>query len=168
MRDARGASLVEFSLIAPLLIALLFGVIDFGVVLGDRLGVRHGTREAARTVVVGDAADGSCALSVAGSPSAATRGALCAARRAIGVADGSLRVAVTVGTGGYAVGKPIAVCAMRSVGSVTGLYSTLLNGRVATALTVMRIEQTATTAITTTAETPLAGQTWAWCATGAS
>jgi hypothetical protein len=48
----RGASLVEFALIAPFLILLLFGIIEFGWLLGEFNDVRHGAREGARVAAV--------------------------------------------------------------------------------------------------------------------
>ena len=51
-RRERGASLIEFALIAPLLFALLFGIIDFAWILGQYQDVRHGAREAARLAAV--------------------------------------------------------------------------------------------------------------------
>jgi Flp pilus assembly protein TadG len=60
MRFARrehGATLVEFAILAPLLILLLFGIIDFGWAMGNYNDVRHGAREAARLAAV-NAGDG--------------------------------------------------------------------------------------------------------------
>ena len=48
----RGANLVEFAIIAPLLFALIFGIIDFGWILAQYEDVRHGTREGARMAAV--------------------------------------------------------------------------------------------------------------------
>jgi Flp pilus assembly protein TadG len=48
----RGASLVEFALIAPLLILLVFGIIEFGWLFGQFNDVRHGVREGARFAAV--------------------------------------------------------------------------------------------------------------------
>jgi len=48
----RGANLVEFALIAPLLIMLVMGIIDFGWILSTQQDVRHGAREAARLAAV--------------------------------------------------------------------------------------------------------------------
>jgi TadE-like protein len=48
----RGASLVEFALLAPFLILLLLGIIELGYVLGEFNDVRHGAREAARAAAV--------------------------------------------------------------------------------------------------------------------
>ena len=48
----RGASLVEMALLAPLLMILLFGVIEFAWLFAQHLDVRQGTREAARLMSV--------------------------------------------------------------------------------------------------------------------
>lgn len=48
----RGASLVEFALIAPFLILLLLGIIEFGYLFGEFNDVRHGAREGARVAAV--------------------------------------------------------------------------------------------------------------------
>jgi Flp pilus assembly protein TadG len=48
----RGATLVEFAIIAPILFALLFGIIDFAWMLGQHQDVRHGAREGARLAAV--------------------------------------------------------------------------------------------------------------------
>lgn len=51
-RNEHGAALVEFAILAPLLILLLFGIIEFGYTMGQLNDVRHGTREAARLAAV--------------------------------------------------------------------------------------------------------------------
>ncbi|HEX9864852.1 MAG TPA: TadE family protein [Acidimicrobiia bacterium] len=51
-RGETGASLVEFALIAPFLILLLLGVIEFGYLFGEFNDVRHGAREGARAAAV--------------------------------------------------------------------------------------------------------------------
>jgi len=50
--DDRGASLVEFALIMPLLLVLIFGMVDAGWAFFQNLEVRHGAREGARLAVV--------------------------------------------------------------------------------------------------------------------
>ena len=44
----RGAALVEFTLIIPLLLLFLFGLIEFSVILYDKAVVTNASREAAR------------------------------------------------------------------------------------------------------------------------
>jgi hypothetical protein len=46
----RGASAVEFALVAPLLLLLLFGIMESGWTFSHLLEVRHGAREGARLV----------------------------------------------------------------------------------------------------------------------
>lgn len=51
----RGATVVEFAIIAPLLFLLLFGIIEFGRVIATYTGVFTAAREGARyAVAVGD------------------------------------------------------------------------------------------------------------------
>ena len=47
-KDERGASLVEFALILPLLAAITFGMLSSGVVYNHKLDVTHAAREGAR------------------------------------------------------------------------------------------------------------------------
>ena len=51
-RGEKGASLVEFAFIAPLLILLLFGIVEFAWVFATNLDVKHGAREGARITAV--------------------------------------------------------------------------------------------------------------------
>jgi len=47
-----GASLIEFALVMPLLVLLIFGMVDAGWAFFQNLEVRHGAREAARLAAV--------------------------------------------------------------------------------------------------------------------
>ena len=51
-KSERGANLVEFALVAPFLILLLFGIIEFAWVFAQDLTVKHGAREGARLAAV--------------------------------------------------------------------------------------------------------------------
>ncbi|MFP5112714.1 TadE/TadG family type IV pilus assembly protein [Bacillaceae bacterium C204] len=53
MKSEKGQSLVEFALIVPLLIILLFGIIDFGRIFHVYLTIDHAGREAARAASIG-------------------------------------------------------------------------------------------------------------------
>ena len=44
----RGQALTEFALIVPLLVVLLFGIIQFGFLMGGQVGLTNAAREAAR------------------------------------------------------------------------------------------------------------------------
>jgi Flp pilus assembly protein TadG len=53
MREAeKGAALVEFAVLAPLLIILVLGIVEFGWLFGQYNDVRHGAREGARFAAV--------------------------------------------------------------------------------------------------------------------
>jgi Flp pilus assembly protein TadG len=47
-KSEKGASAVEFAIIAPLLFVLLFGIIEFGAVLYNQAVITNASREAAR------------------------------------------------------------------------------------------------------------------------
>jgi Flp pilus assembly protein TadG len=51
-RDERGASLIEFALVLPLLVLLLFGIIEASWAFAQQNDVRHGAREGARLAAV--------------------------------------------------------------------------------------------------------------------
>jgi Flp pilus assembly protein TadG len=55
-RRERGQSLVEFALIIPIFIILVFGIIDFGMGLRAYITVTQATREGARYAAVGNPA----------------------------------------------------------------------------------------------------------------
>src|SRR3989304_8609530 len=53
LAQTNGASSVEFALIAPLLIMLIFAIFEFAIVYGDYLAITHAAREGARLAAVG-------------------------------------------------------------------------------------------------------------------
>ena len=48
-----GTATVEFALVLPLLLALLFGIIEFGFLFKDQLAIQQSAREGSRTAAVG-------------------------------------------------------------------------------------------------------------------
>jgi Flp pilus assembly protein TadG len=46
--DDRGAALVEFALVMPLLMALILGMVSFGIVFNQEMQLTHAAREGAR------------------------------------------------------------------------------------------------------------------------
>ncbi len=57
-RQFRGQSLVEFALVAPIFFMLLFGVMEFGLLVWTSHKVENGTREGMRLAVVRGAESG--------------------------------------------------------------------------------------------------------------
>jgi hypothetical protein len=55
-RADRGQSLAEFAIVAPILLILVFGIIDFGLGLRAYISVSSATREGARYAAVGNTA----------------------------------------------------------------------------------------------------------------
>jgi len=53
----RGTTTVELAMVAPLLIFLLFGIIEFGLMVKDLVGVNQAAREGARVAAVGGTPD---------------------------------------------------------------------------------------------------------------
>jgi hypothetical protein len=51
-RSERGASAVEFALVAPLLFGLLFGIVDYGLYFADVVTVQQGLGDAARSATL--------------------------------------------------------------------------------------------------------------------
>ena len=56
-RHDRGASLVEFALILPLFVVLIFGMITGGIAISQQNAVKNAVREASRFAAVRDNAD---------------------------------------------------------------------------------------------------------------
>lgn len=48
----RGAAAIEFALVLPLLIALLFGIVEFSLILYDKAMITNASREGARQGIV--------------------------------------------------------------------------------------------------------------------
>ena len=55
-RERRGQSLVEFSLILPVLLIMVFGIIEFGMGIRSYISLTNATREGARFAAVGNPA----------------------------------------------------------------------------------------------------------------
>jgi Flp pilus assembly protein TadG len=143
-RGERGASLVEFALVLPVLIILIFGIIDFGFAFNSYIELRSGSREGARLAAVNNGCNTAASGCATGGP--AQKDALVTATRArtTGLANSS---DVKVGfsfpdAGAKNVGNNVEVCLVYPFQSVTGLFNFLNTDLKSKA--VMRLEQTAT------------------------
>ena len=161
-RGDRGATAVEFALVAPILILLVFGVIEYGLWFSDSLSARQGVREAARQGVVENFGDStSCGLT---SPTGGTneRELMCTAQDRIGGITGDPAIMVTAPEG-WARGEPLVVCSQIKVGIGTGIIP-LPNDRIVRSEVEMAIElPRPETSFATGFEPAPAGADWNWC-----
>lgn len=151
----RGAAAVEFALVVPILLALMFGIVDYGLWFGDSLNVRQGVDEAARHAVVKDF--GGC-----GGATPAVQTA-CVVRERVSPIAGQLYVRVEATSGGplnWKKGGQLTVCAVIKVSGLTGL-TPMPDGGFISAAVSKRIEKTHNTPVPTTADTLPSGATWA-------
>ena len=53
MRSPRGQSLIEFALVAPIIMVFVLAIVDFGIAIDRRAALDHSVREAGRFAAVG-------------------------------------------------------------------------------------------------------------------
>ena len=142
-RDERGASLVEFALVLPLLVLLICGLIDFGVTYNDYQSLRSGVRNGARDAVTTNfGSNTSCGSSVTG-----TAGKLVCRVKDLSGLGNDIKVGVWA-PGGWTVGTTLRVCAQAEAASTTGVTSPFVDGKILKAKVEMRIEQALPTGTT--------------------
>lgn len=128
--------MVEMAIALPLLLLLVFGIIEFGIAWFDNHSISQGVRETARRGIVLDF-DGDVSA-CAGQPTAGEQLA-CQAGHVIGVDGAGVRVEST----GTEQGDEISVCAAVTYDALTGLLNPFLDGRVLASSAEMRLEQDA-------------------------
>jgi hypothetical protein len=147
--------LVEFALVVPLFLLLLFGIVDFGLALNDYNSVRQGVREGAREGVVAEFG--------AACTGTASQRLTCLTEERIGLDAADTRVRIEL-QGDYSVGEQLTVCAQHPIVSTSGMFEPFLGGKVVQSRITMRLESIdADDPLTTTQEAPLPGKDWAWC-----
>jgi hypothetical protein len=161
MRGDRGASAVEFALVAPILLAIVLGIVDYGLWFSDGLAVKSATREAARAAAADDL-DSRCAGS-------RTERAVCRARWHIDP-DGEREMAGTarvVGPTGtldeWKPGSAVIVCMMLRVDSLTGFTPMPSDGVVRSNVAMTVEEPDLAESVEPALEDPLPGTDWSWC-----
>jgi Flp pilus assembly protein TadG len=53
-RDTRGSVLIEFAVVSLLLMTLVFGMIEYGLLISERLALQQAAREGARSAAIGE------------------------------------------------------------------------------------------------------------------
>jgi len=131
----RGANLVEFAVLAPLLILLVLGIVEFGWLFGQNNAVKHAAGEASRYASVDGGPD---------SPITAAEIAQRACNDLLG-GGGVSSLTVAVSDGGGSFGDDAAITVTAQVTSLSGL--SLITSFLPTdleATATFRLEQDAT------------------------
>jgi hypothetical protein len=151
-----GAALVEAAIVLPILLTLVFGIIDFGSVYNDFLSVRQGTREGARQAAVstkplpssGTWASNGCVTSISSTTNPDGYDLVCFTKARMGLNKSAARVKVFfVSQGGskpFAAGQGVTVCVQYPATSVSGYMAPFVKGRVLASMVEIRIEQDST------------------------
>jgi Flp pilus assembly pilin Flp len=166
-----GAAAVEFALVLPILVLILFGIIDYGLWFSNSLDARSGLEAATRSAVVAHFAACTSPTDVAGGPSDDVLRLMCMAKNDTGAVTGATYVKVVLpadpanpgGPAAWIVDQPLIVCETVVVKGVTG-YVPLPRHGVIRAQTVMQIEQDTGQPENGGEEILPSGLDWSWCA----
>lgn len=156
----RGAVLVEFALVLPVMALLLFGIVEFGIAFNDYQSVRQGVREGARQAVVNDWSGGDASCSAL---TDLDDQLVCLTKLRTGVDGLAVRIEVVDGgdaTLGYRDDR-VEVCAATELVSLTGLLEPFVNGRILASHIEMRAETELDLAPGVYGDTAPGGRTWA-------
>lgn len=154
----RGAAAVEFALVVPVLVLLVFGIIDYGLFLSDNLAVKQGIREGAREAVVSDRT--ACGGGDLDCLAELTKERIGAVGGVTEVRVETVQVDPDPGQDGWWEGNELLVCAVVSEDGLTGF--TPMPDLIVDSVR-MRIEHD--TLSGTSGETgTLPGEDWDWCA----
>lgn len=136
----RGATLVEFAMVLPLLLLVMLGIVDMGMRLADKHAVEDGIRDATREVVVGKTGgDSGCVVVGSAPPNTETNELVCLVKGRIGLPEADVRVRIVLGPGGAVTGEPLLVCAQYPGDSFTGLLPQFGSGAIS-GRSVLRLE----------------------------
>ena len=126
---------MEFALVVPILIILLFGIIDYGVYFANALSVRSGASDAARQIIVSNFATRCNTAFAATGPGSAF---IAKTKDCVNHIGGVVDAKVTY-EDPWEVGDNVIVCAAVDVDGVTGLTPMPAGGLV-TARVVLPIQ----------------------------
>lgn len=171
-RDRRdgGAAAVEFALVLPLLVLILFGIVDYGLYFNASLQSRWGVHDAVRAAAVSPSIGGttSCGSTIPGAPQTVMR-LICGVLKNTDSATASRYVDVQL-PDGWVVGKQLVVCERLDVAGLTGFVPFPRDGQIRD-VAVLTIEQDDTDPAWTNKTEPGQnyfdtlpnGDTWSWC-----
>lgn len=172
--------MVEFAIVAPVLMLLIFGVIDFGMLYQRQISFRSGLRSATRSAVVANFGGSSdCVLSPLDTASEANKQLICNVKRQMGLNDADTRVRIELvdanndGQAKHVSYDDLRVCAMSKLKSVSGFFGPMFEGKASTGRLQMMIEKGTDNVpnlvpLETGGEGALDGRDWNFCSTGAA
>ncbi|MGH3990758.1 MAG: TadE family protein [Pseudonocardiaceae bacterium] len=156
-----GAAAVEFALVVPVLLLVLFGIIDFGLLFSNQLSVKQGVREGARQGIVANYGS-ACSMTWSVPPSDNLKKLGCTTVDRTSAVGGSSYVKVKV-PDGWVKGKSLVVCQMVQTNGLTGLVP-MPDGGVVLSKVEMSIEKAEPGQTETGGEqAPPIGHDWSWC-----
>ena len=132
-RSDRGAAAVEFALVVPLLLALLCGILDYGIWFENAISARQGVREGARQGVVAHFSAPGC------TSGSAFEQLACKTDAEVAPINGKAYTKILLPDGTWDMGKQLLVCTYVKSSSITGL-TPLPSGGSVKSLTRMTIE----------------------------
>lgn len=163
-RDERGAALVEFAIVFPLLALIVLGIVEFGSTYNNYEAVRQGVRDAARQAVVGDyGSSTSCGLTGLTTANTQTQELMCETKSSIGLGDNTrVKLLVLDSTTAPPYGAFV-VCAQYPQPTSTYIIRQFLGGKMLHSQVEMRVEKSLSSPPVADAETAPSGGTWSWC-----
>jgi Flp pilus assembly protein TadG len=152
-RDQRGAAMVEFAIVLPLLLLLVFGMIDFASLYNDYQSVRQGAGAGDRMAVVNQSpvvTSPNCSntnvsdIHMSAPPAAGSSAAdlICYTKARVGLNMDDTRVKL-VFNAPLTAGNPLMVCVQYPVSSVTGYLARLLGNKALNSRSETIVEQLA-------------------------
>lgn len=155
-RGERGAAAVEFALVFPFLLVIVFGIIDFGLYFNNSINVRQGVREAARQAVVGQYSSTGCTTGTQMDQ------LVCSTDKSVGAVAGTAYSKVVM-PATWARGNALVVCSQVKNTGTTGFVPLPASGYVRSRVQMSIEADVPQPTGATTGETLPAGGTWAWC-----
>lgn len=165
-RIERGAAALEFGLVSPIVFAVLFGTLTYGLWFNDSLNLRQGLREASRQGVVANYGTETCtmAFTPGKEPSTNIRSLMCRAEADVHAMTGQTYIKVVL-PGHWVRGQQLVVCGMVRADRLPGLVP-LPGDRMIRWSSRMSIESATpeqATAELGGEEQASAGDDWSWC-----
>lgn len=151
-RRERGAAAVEFALVLPILMMLVFGIINYGLWFNDANNARQGIRETARRAVVED-------FPTCGAATTPIAKIQCTAKSQAGSLTGPSYAAVYA-PNGWAKGNPLYVCVVVAPANFTKIVPIPKYISTKTSMSIEVDSPAPSPAITNVADTLPTGASW--------